>query len=114
VAGRGLPAGGPRRTQDRAAEERAEAARPSRAHPGTPAPEAFANEAGTDFTLLGNRAWLAARLAAWRTGLPEVVPAVVDGERFEAPPAGTGIDPSAPAPRSTATSRPTGTASTAR
>jgi RHH-type proline utilization regulon transcriptional repressor/proline dehydrogenase/delta 1-pyrroline-5-carboxylate dehydrogenase len=91
VADRGLPAGGPRRTQDRSAEERSARPSPSPAEAG-----AFANEADTDFSLPANRAWLEAHLAGWREGLPDTVPAVVDGERVASPLSGTGIDPSAP------------------
>jgi RHH-type proline utilization regulon transcriptional repressor/proline dehydrogenase/delta 1-pyrroline-5-carboxylate dehydrogenase len=88
VAARRLPPGGPCRAQDRASEE---AAPPVASGPG-----GFANEADTDFSLPQNRVWLTGHLASWRAGLPEDVPAMVEGSPVVAPLTGLGIDPSAP------------------
>lgn len=83
VADRHLPAGPPRRVQDRASEGR-----------GAVAAGAFRNEPDTDFTLPANRRWLGAVVTAapW----PSEIPAVVDGQEVVAPLTGIGIDPSVP------------------
>ena len=88
VHDRHLPAGGPRRTQDRAAEERLT--------PGLVAAP-FTNEPDTDFALAANRRWVSDHLERWVRERPTEIPAVVDGEPVSAPLTGVGIDPSAPA-----------------
>ncbi|MDA8296461.1 MAG: bifunctional proline dehydrogenase/L-glutamate gamma-semialdehyde dehydrogenase [Actinomycetota bacterium] len=77
---------GPRRHQDRRAEE-AEGEPPASGR-------AFTNAADTDFTLAANRAWLADHLEKWSP--VALVPARVDVSEVPEPASGVGVDPSAP------------------
>jgi RHH-type proline utilization regulon transcriptional repressor/proline dehydrogenase/delta 1-pyrroline-5-carboxylate dehydrogenase len=88
VVDRKLSSGGPRRTQDRAAEALLPAS--------SAAAGVFVNAPDTDFALGANRAWIAQYLAKWTSPLSEDVPAVVDNEIITAPLSGVGIDPSEP------------------
>jgi RHH-type proline utilization regulon transcriptional repressor/proline dehydrogenase/delta 1-pyrroline-5-carboxylate dehydrogenase len=74
VAARHDPAPGPRRTQDRTAEESA---------PPSGAVEPFANEPDTDFTIAANRAWARRHLRQWSEGARPEAPAMLDRPAVE-------------------------------
>ncbi len=88
VHDRHLPAGGPRRTQDRSAEDRLA---------GSLEAGAFANEPDTDFALHANRHWVSDHLERWPRERPTEIAAIVDGESVAEPLTGEAVDPSAPA-----------------
>jgi RHH-type proline utilization regulon transcriptional repressor/proline dehydrogenase/delta 1-pyrroline-5-carboxylate dehydrogenase len=64
----------PRRTQNRAAESRAED--PPAAEPAAP----FTNEPDTDWSIAANRHWIAGVMDGWRDRPPETVPLQIGGE----------------------------------
>ena len=64
----------PRRTQDRAAESRAEDS--PAADPAAP----FANEPDTDWSIAANRHWIDGVMERWRDRPPETVPLQIGGE----------------------------------
>ena len=80
----------PRRTQNRAAESRAED--PPAADPAAP----FTNEPDTDWSIAANRHWIAGVMDRWRDRPPETVPLQIGGELLPGAAEAEGRDRSRP------------------